>query len=383
MIGQTVSHYRIVGKLGEGGMGVLYRAIDTRLERSVAIKVLPAEAASDPDARRRLIREARAASALSHPNIVTIYEVDTAGEVDFIAMEQVDGEPLDRRLAAGPLTVREGLRVGREIAEALAAAHAVGILHRDVKPSNVMVTSGGRVKVLDFGLAKRLQPVSVSTGAATASRNDLTGEGRIVGTVAYMSPEQAEGGHVDARSDVFSLGVVIYEILCGQRPFRGTSVTAVLSGILKDPPVPPRRLRPEVPADAEAVILRCLEKDRDRRYASAEEAGRALAGSEERLRRPAAVSRRAVALATALLAALLAAGGGWLGVTRSRARWVREQAAPEAARRAEAGDYYGAFSLARRAARVAPDDRELRDVIDRVTLPATVVTEPPGAEVHI
>ena len=225
MTEQTISHYRILGKLGEGGMGVVYRALDTRLERPVALKLLPRQAVGDPERKWRFVREAKAASALNHPNIVTIYDIDSApfedGEpVDFIAMECVDGEPLDRVLAQRRLSIDEALGYAAQISAALAAAHAAGIIHRDVKPGNVIVTPSGQVKMLDFGLAKLLDPgkaasatssdsLAATITAATASPG--TRQGAVLGTLAYMSPEQAQGNPVDARSDVFSLGSVLYE----------------------------------------------------------------------------------------------------------------------------------------------------------------------------
>jgi serine/threonine protein kinase len=206
MLGETLSHYRILERLGEGGMGVIYRALDTRLERTVALKVLRPETLDDPDRKRRFAREAKAASALNHPNIVTIYDIDGDRGVDFIAMEHVDGESLQRRLAQGRLPLEEVLRYARGVAEALAAAHTAGIVHRDVKPANVMVTRSGRIKVLDFGLARITASEPIDSEASTASASVRTREGVVLGTIAYMSPEQAEGKTVDARSDVFSLG---------------------------------------------------------------------------------------------------------------------------------------------------------------------------------
>jgi serine/threonine protein kinase len=334
MLGEMLSHYRVLEKLGEGGMGVIYRALDTRLERTVALKVLRPEVLGDSDRRRRFAREARAASALNHPNIVTIYDIGSDRGVDFIAMEYVEGESLHRRLAERRLPFEEVLRYARGIAEALAAAHATGIVHRDVKPANAMVSRTGDIKVLDFGLAKWTEAPAADSEALTRSASHYTEEGVIVGTVAYMSPEQAEGKAVDARSDVFSFGVVLYELVCGQRPFLGSSVTTLLSAILRDTPPPPRRLRPEAPSDLERVVLRCLEKDPGKRYPSAGELCRDLLLCEARL--DAAARRRAilrqpstaVALLT-LLAVVLTAG--WLWVRSYRTRWAEGTALPEIA----------------------------------------------------
>src|SRR6185295_2157585 len=259
MIGQTLSHYRILEKLGEGGMGVLYRARDARLERDVAIKVLRPETLGDATRRQRLVQEAKAASALNHPHIVTVYDVGQVSvdgdRVDFIAMECVEGRSLGEVLAERRLGVGEAVDCAIQIAEALAAAHGAGIVHRDVKPANVMLTHGGRVKVLDFGLAKLAGRNASSDRGATETASDAetdtvaprTREGALIGTTAYMSPEQAEGKPADARTDVFSLGSVLYEMLTGRRAFQGDSPASMVTAILRDPPPPLRSFRKDVP----------------------------------------------------------------------------------------------------------------------------------------
>jgi serine/threonine protein kinase/Tol biopolymer transport system component len=264
MIGRTLDHYRIESKLGEGGMGVVYKARDIHLNRTVAVKVLPPEKIADPDRRERFVREARAASALNHPNIVAIYDIRSEEGVDFIVMEHVEGRTLDEVIPPKGMRVSQALRCAVQIADALARAHGAGILHRDIKPSNVIVTAEGRAKVLDFGLAKLAEPVESSPDAPTATR-PLTQEGVIVGTAAYMSPEQAEGRPLDGRSDVFSFGAVLYEMVTGRKPFAGDSWLATLHKILHEEPTPPGRLA-AIPADLEKAILRCLRKDPARRY---------------------------------------------------------------------------------------------------------------------
>src|SRR5512143_1220895 len=221
MIGKTVSHYRGLEKIGEGGMGAVYRERDLHLERDVALKVLPPERMQDPERRRRFVQEARTASALNHPAIVSVYDIDEADGVPFIAMELVEGETLLDLLQRGPLPVEEALRLAEQIADALARAHAAGIVHRDLKPANVMVTEDGRVKLLDFGLAKLTAPEAPAPGShagigEAATLEAATGEGIVMGTVSYMSPEQAEGKRVDSRSDVCSFGVVLHEMLSGR-----------------------------------------------------------------------------------------------------------------------------------------------------------------------
>ena len=264
MIGRTLDHYRIESKLGEGGMGVVYKARDTLLIRLVAIKVLPPARVGDAGRRERFVREARAASALNHPGIVTVHDIRSHDDVDFIVMEYVEGRTLDELIPGGGMPPAEALKYAVPIADALARAHGAGVLHRDIKPSNVMVTSDGRVKVLDFGLAKLAEPVLPTASAVTLTR-PLTEEGVVVGTAAYMSPEQAEGREVDARSDVFSFGALLYETLTGAKPFSADSWVATLAKILKEEPTPPGRLA-AIPPDLEKTVLRCLRKDPARRY---------------------------------------------------------------------------------------------------------------------
>lgn len=276
IIGQRLRHYRIESKLGAGGMGIVYRARDTNLDRLIALKVLPSSAIADPDRKSRLVQEARAASALNHPNIITIYEVgsDTleGDQIDFIAMELVQGKTLDRLIGRKGLKLSEALKYAVQIADALAAAHANGIVHRDLKPGNLMVTDHGLVKVLDFGLAKMPEPENADAFAATESvhlaPDPITEQGTILGTVAYMSPEQAEGKRVDARSDIFSFGSVLYEMMTGNRPFTGGSKLSVLATILQKDPPPLGEVAQATPHELEKLINRCLQKDPPQRWQS-------------------------------------------------------------------------------------------------------------------
>ncbi len=270
MIGRTLGHYRMESRLGEGGMGVVYRAHDTHLNRPVAIKVLRADSAVTPERRRRFVQEAQAASALNHPNIITIHDITSDQGVDFIVMEYLAGKTLDQRLGAQGLPLAEALRYAAPMAAALARAHAAGIVHRDLKPANIMVTDDGLVKVLDFGLAKLTQPdePAAESAATVSMRPDeglRTEEGAILGTVAYMSPEQAAGGKVDRRSDIFSFGTVLYEMISGRRPFQGDTRMVTLSAILTQEPKPVGEIVSGLPAEISTVISRCLRKDPGRR----------------------------------------------------------------------------------------------------------------------
>jgi Tol biopolymer transport system component/predicted Ser/Thr protein kinase len=328
VIGRTISHYSILEKLGEGGMGVVYKARDTHLDRFVAIKVLPAEKVADPERKQRFVQEAKAASSLNHPNIITIYDIGQAEGVDFISMECVSGKTLDRLIPRHGMRLNEALKCAVQIADALARAHSAGIVHRDLKPGNIMVNEHGLVKVLDFGLAKLTEAAPTGEDELTRTMRPTTEEGKIVGTVAYMSPEQAEGKKVDARSDIFSFGSVLYEMVTGGQAFHGDTKASTLAAILKDNPRPASQLVDGLPREVERLISRCLRKEVNQRFQHMDDVKIVLEELKEEsdsgVLETAAVSRpkprRRLAWALSVAAVLvLAAVGVWLFRSQSGA----------------------------------------------------------------
>ena len=376
---ERFDRYRILSLIGQGGMGQVYGAIDPHLDRMVAIKILSERLAGDPAYRARFDREARSAAALNHPHICTIFDVGP----NYLVMERLEGETLADMLTRGPLAVNQAIDYGIQIADALAAAHARGIVHRDLKPANVMITPGG-AKVLDFGLAKQIARIDEHAPTATLTPAEAaTRAGQIVGTAAYMSPEQVEGKPVDGRSDLFAFGALLYEMLGGRRPFSGETTFSTLASVLKASPDPLRQLRRDVPERIERVVLRCLEKNPADRYSSASEVRRELmqyqaAGrSRNRMRLPAMV----------IASSLILVVGGLAVRSYLRAaqvRWVEQTASPEIARLLASDRPFAALKLYREAERVDPASRALIAFSEALYAPTlSIETSPPGAEVHL
>ena len=379
MIGRTIGHYTIIEKIGEGGMGAVYKARDIRLDRFVALKMLPCEAVSNSERKRRFALEAKAASALNHPNIITIYDIDVVDGVDFIAMEYMAGHTLAEVIPPDGMDPTRAIPIGAQIADALATAHQSGIVHRDLKPSNIMVNEQGRVKVLDFGLAKLIEPVS-GEGALTHTAATQTREGTILGTVSYMAPEQAEGRSVDQRADIFSFGAVLYEMLSGVQPFRHDSVLGTLAAIVRDDP--PALDAACIPPAVRQVVKRALEKNPEARYASGGELAAALASLSRAVAPRSARNRRWLAAGAAAVVVGVVLGG-WNLYKQRRVDWARREGLPQIARLLAEDKGLAAFDLAQRVAAIIPDDPNFQQAWAEAGPKPLVQTEPEGAEVYI
>jgi formylglycine-generating enzyme required for sulfatase activity/dienelactone hydrolase len=385
--GTRFGPYEIEALLGRGGMGEVYSARDTRLQRTVAIKILPSHL-SNPDLRSRFEQEAKSISALQHSNICVVHDIGSQDGVDFMVMECVSGQTMDQVVPPGGLAADVAIRYALQAADALAFAHAAGIVHRDLKPSNVMVDKNGMVKVLDFGLAKA---VAAETELATIA-TITTKPGTIVGTAAYMSPEQAEGKVVDARSDIFSFGALLYEMLSGRRAFEGKSSAALLAAILRDQPKPLSELKRDVPPELRQIVNRCLKKNPAARYASGTELARDLKSCRDLLfpesgtmlspaRIVREVQRPRVLVPLVLLVVLLGAGAAWLVKHERDARWARETAVPEISQLYDQGKFGAAYALAVTAEKSIPGDRALTKLWPVISYQMSVETTPPGAVV--
>ncbi len=385
MLGGTIAHYTITDKIGEGGMGEVYRATDTKLKREVALKVLPESFTGNPQRLARFQREAEVLASLNHPNIGAIYGLEESDTCQVLVLEMVEGETLAQRMAKGPIPIEEALRIGLQTSQALEAAHEKGIIHRDLKPANLMVTSTGRVKVLDFGLAKQIPAGGADALTQLTTILPATERGALLGTVPYMSPEQAAGRSVSHATDQFSFGVLMYEMLGGRRPFVGSSTVAVLNAVLRDTPPALRSLRPEIPRELEQVVHNCLKKDPESRYSSTGELTNALRHCQECLSLPPrglVVGRRTVAAAVALFAlALVSAAWHWF--RDDAILWMERATLAEITRFTENGELWEAFRLLHSLPESISDDSRIQRLRDRFTLPISIVTEPAGAEVQL
>jgi eukaryotic-like serine/threonine-protein kinase len=390
--GTKLGPYEVMSLLGAGGMGEVYLARDTRLERTVAIKTLPAHLSSNDDLHARFSQEARAISGLQHPNICVVHDIGSQGGVDYMVMEYVTGRTLDHIIPAGGLPANLAMKYAVQIANALACAHAAGIVHRDLKPANIMVDESGSVKVLDFGLAKLIAPDSTKGNENATIAASSTTPGMVVGTLVYMSPEQAEGKNLDARSDIFSFGSVFYEMLTGAKAFEGTSSVALLAAIMRDDPKPVSELKRDVPPEVRRIVSRCLKKDPAARYASGTELAHDLKTcrdllfpesgaslSPERIAREAKRPRILVPLL--LLIILIGVGIGWLIKRNRQVHWAREVAVPEISQLYDQGKFSSAFVLATKAEKSIPSDPGLRKLWPLISYQLSVETTPSGADV--
>ena len=380
--GTLLGRYRMIEQMGAGGMGVVYRAQDEKLNRVVAVKIVAPGVLTSDDARDRFRREALALARLNHPHIAAVYDVGEQDGVDYIVMECVQGQSLRTALQAGPLTVVEATRIVLQVAEALEEAHAQGVVHRDLKPANVMITAKGNAKVLDFGVAKLL--------AATEATQSLTEAAGPIGTPLYMSPEQALGKVVDARTDLWSLGVLYYEMLTGRPPFQADTTLAVLHAVIADPFPPVRQLRPDAPEEADHIVVKAMQKETERRYASAAEVAHDASGLLSRLSGyvPAveAPSTRYLKMMTAALTLVLIAGavaGWWIYRRAAERRWAREDAIPQIQNLIEDRRPLQAFQVLDRAEKYLPGDAHLQQIRKHNSESVSINSDPPGAQVAI
>ncbi|MGD9346207.1 MAG: protein kinase, partial [Candidatus Aminicenantes bacterium] len=381
---ELAGKYKIEDVVGRGGMGIVYKAEDTKLKRHVALKFLPPELVQDDEARERFVLEARTAAALSHPNICTIHEINEEEGCSFIAMEYVEGQSLKDKLKQGPLGTEEALKIVLQVAEGLGEAHKKGIVHRDIKSANIMITEKSQAKVMDFGLAK------VKGGTL------LTREGTTLGTVAYMSPEQAQGEEVDNRTDIWSLGVVLYEMLTGQLPFRGERESAILYSVVHEDPQPLKEAKPDLPVELQQIANRALKKKPAARYTTAEDMLKDLRKYEDSLRAEELgalsmktilrrIRRPLVAIPAICAVLIIALASFWFFNRQAKIRWAKEEILPQIEMLVEKNfrDFTEPYKLAVEAEKFIPNDPKLVELLSKCSLNINIKTEPPGAKIYM
>ena len=383
MIDKIISHYRIIEKIGSGGMGEVFLAEDTKLERKVALKFLPAQFSADEEERKRFIHEAKAASALDHPNICSVYEIGETPEGQlFIAMGYYAGQTLKEKMKAGPLPITESLGIAMQIADGLQEAHRNGIVHRDLKPANIMLTEQGVAKIVDFGLAK------------LKGLTRLTKSGTTLGTVAYMSPEQALGKEVDQRTDIWSLGVILYEMLTGKLPFKGEYDQAMLYAVINEEPESVSKIRSEIPDELQRIVRRVLAKRPENRYKTADELLKELKQFQQSIVAPETVAfnfrrfllRPKIIVPTFLVILLIATASFFYLRYQAKVKWAREVILPQVERLITENDMWRnlvpAFKLAEKAEAYIPQDPKLAALFSKCSLKIDITTAPPGARVY-
>jgi serine/threonine protein kinase len=381
---ELAGKYRIEEVVGRGGMGIVYKAEDTRLKRHVALKFLPPELIQDEEAKERFILEAQTAAALAHPNICTIHEINEQDGESFIAMEYVEGQNLKAKIEKGLLATEEALDIAIQVAQGLDEAHKKGIIHRDIKSANIMITQKGQAKIMDFGLAK------------IKGTTLLTREGTTLGTVAYMSPEQARGEKVNHRTDIWSLGVVLYEMVSGEFPFKGDREASILYSVVHEEPRPLKGIKRDLPAELQQIINRALKKKPESRYASAEEMLKDLRKYQDSLRAEELgafnlrtllrrIRRPRVAIPAVFAVIIIALAAVWLSNRQAKIRWAKEEILPEVERMIEENfaDYSEPYKLAEMAEQYIPNDPKLADLFSKISLDINIQTDPPGADIYV
>lgn len=383
--GEQLGPYQIVAHIGAGGMGEVYRAKDSRLERDVAIKVLPQHLSENEQALKRFEREAKSLAALSHPNILTIYDIGKHNGQTFVVMELLEGETLRQRIQHSQLSWQKAIQIISAVAQGLSAAHSRGIIHRDLKPENIFITSDDRLKILDFGIAKRFTSQELQSCSDVETESLITGGATVLGTVPYMSPEQVRGENLDAKSDIFSTGTILYELLTGHRPFDGPNITAVIHKIINEHPQPPSLTQSEIPKWVDGIIKHTLAKEKEKRYSTEELVADLKKYETSREARLQALRRPVVAIPVIVALIVLGFLANWYFNRQAKIRWARQEALPQIEQKVEESwrDSTQAYKLAEEAEKIIPNDPKLNELFSKISLRINVNTEPPAAKIFI